>query len=152
MTLAVESLTRIGSSATVTTAELLHRADQIRNELWTQNSPAGFHVLPRQYLLLRAVSENSPCSQTRLVELTGMDRSTVAEISRRLTKTGLITRTRNANDLRAHHVSLTPEGKRALARARKVDEVVSLTLFASLAYRERMLFSQLLARVVQRAD
>jgi DNA-binding MarR family transcriptional regulator len=152
MTLAVESLMTNASSATATTAELLHRADQIRNELWSQNGPAGFVVLPLQYFLLRAVSEHSPCSQTRLGELTGIDRSTVAEICRRLTKAGLITRTRNRDDHRAHDVRLTPAGERALATARKVDEVVSRALFAPLTHRERMLLGKLLARVAQRAE
>ena len=152
ITLTIENLTRSGSSATATTAELLHRAEQIRNELWGQNSPAGFQVLPRQYLLLRALSENSPCSQARLVELTGIDRSTITGICRRLIKAGLITRKRNSNDSRAYEIGLTPEGKRALVRARKVDEVVSVALFARLSDRERMLFGRFLERLVQSAE
>lgn len=88
---------------------LLHRACQAADSIF--NEEAGRTGLTtRQFAVLLAVSRNRDISQTGLVHVTGIDRSTVAEIVKRLLKRGLLKRKRTRQDARAYAVRLTEEG------------------------------------------
>ena len=67
-----------------------------------------------QIHLLMALSRHQPCTQTRIVDATGMDRSTLADVMRRLKAKKLIERRRTKEDARAYAVTLTAEGRKAL--------------------------------------
>ena len=83
-------------------------------------------LTPRQYAVLVTVSQNEGFSQTHLVEKTGIDRSTLADIVRRMLKKGLLQRRRTKEDARAYAVKLTDEGwqvlKAADPLAKRVDD------------------------------
>jgi DNA-binding MarR family transcriptional regulator len=66
---------------------------------------------------LIAVAQNRDISQTGLVQATGIDRSTVAEIVKRLLRRGLIKRKRTRLDARAYAVRLTDEGEALMREA-----------------------------------
>ncbi|MEZ5856078.1 MAG: MarR family transcriptional regulator [Hyphomicrobiaceae bacterium] len=92
---------------------LLHRACQVADSVF--NDEAGRTGLTtRQFAVLLAVSNNTDISQTGLVQVTGIDRSTVAEIVKRLLKRSLIKRRRTKNDARTYAVRLTDEGRALL--------------------------------------
>jgi DNA-binding MarR family transcriptional regulator len=63
-----------------------------------------------QFELLNAVRADEGLNQTQIVERTGMDRSTVAEVARRMVQRGFIARQRTAEDERAYALKLTPAG------------------------------------------
>jgi DNA-binding MarR family transcriptional regulator len=106
---------------------LLHRAGQCASDVF-QNEMGDEDLTPRQYAILVAVSQNEGLSQTHLVEKTGVDRSTLADIVRRMLKKGLLQRRRTKDDARAYAVKLTDEGWRILkatdSRARRVDDKI----------------------------
>lgn len=106
---------------------LLHRAGQCASDIF-QGEMAEGDLTPRQYAVLVAVAQNEGVSQTLLVEKTGVDRSTLADIVRRMLKKGLIQRRRTKEDARAYAVKLTDEGWRVLKAAdplaRKVDDKI----------------------------
>ena len=72
---------------------------------------------PRQFAVLLSVHQNPGVSQTDLVRLTGIDRSTLTEILRRLGRRGLIRRERQAEDRRTNALHLTREGLTAMESA-----------------------------------
>lgn len=119
---------------------LLHRAGQCAGDVF-QSEMRSEDITPRQFAVLVAVSENEGLSQTNLVEMTGIDRSTLADIIRRMLKKGLVQRRRTKEDARAYAVKLTEEGRRILRSAepmaKKVDERILEALPA--AQRERFL-------------
>jgi DNA-binding MarR family transcriptional regulator len=108
-------LTRAPSAAlSGSVTHLLHRACQVADGIF--NEEAGSTGLTtRQFAVLVAVAENKDVSQTGLVHATGIDRSTVAEIVKRLLKRGLIKRRRTRLDARTYAVRLTDEGEALLA-------------------------------------
>jgi DNA-binding MarR family transcriptional regulator len=119
---------------------LLHRAGQCAAEIFQSEMESG-DLTPRQYAVLVTVSQNEGLSQTHLVDRTGIDRSTLADIVRRMLKKGLLQRRRTKEDARAYAVKLTEEGWRTLKAAdpvaRRVDDKVLAVLPA--AQRERFL-------------
>lgn len=106
---------------------LLHRAGQCAGDIFHAEMKDG-DLTPRQLAVLVTVAQNEGLSQTGLVERTGVDRSTMADIVRRLHRKGLLQRRRTRKDARAYAVKLTDEGRRVLRMAepiaRRVDERV----------------------------
>jgi DNA-binding MarR family transcriptional regulator len=110
---------------------LLHRAGQCAVDIFQAEMVEG-DITPRQYAVLLTVSQNEGLSQTNLVDKSGIDRSTLADIVRRLLKKGLLQRRRTREDARAYAVKLTDEGWRVLKVtdpiARKVDDRILAVL------------------------
>lgn len=126
---------------------LLHRAGQCAADIFTAEM-AGLDLTPRQFAVLLTVSMNEGLSQTDLVMLTGIDRSTLADIVRRMLKKGLLQRRRTREDARAYAVKLTDEGMRVLAAARpKVEAVDARILLALSGDQQSTLVSDLKAIV-----
>jgi len=110
---------------------LLHRAGQCAEVLFT-NETAKSDLTPRQYAVLVCVGQNPDVSQTGLVEQTGVDRSTLADVVRRLVKKGLLQRKRTKRDARMYAVRLTAKGQNILSsvkpQATKVDQRILAVL------------------------
>ena len=127
---------------------LLHRASQCADEVF-ETELRGDDLTPRQYAVLLTVALNEGLSQTQLVDLTGIDRSTLADVVRRMLKKGLLQRRRTRDDARAYAVKLTVEGGKILkARdplARRVDDHI----LASLPAQQRDRFIQDLNVIVE---
>lgn len=126
---------------------LLHRAGQCAADIFMAEME-GLDLTPRQFAVLLTVSMNEGLSQTDLVSLTGIDRSTLADIVRRMLKKGLLQRRRTREDARAYAVKLTDEGTRVLAAAQpKVEAVDARILLALTAEQKQTLVADLKAIV-----
>lgn len=88
---------------------LLHRAGQAADEHFVDEL-AGGDLTPRQYAVLSVLATHESASQTEIVGMTGIDRSTLADIVKRLVQRGLLARRRSKQDARAYAVRLTPQG------------------------------------------
>jgi DNA-binding MarR family transcriptional regulator len=127
---------------------LLHRAGQCASDVFQGEMGEG-DLTPRQYAVLVAVSQNEGLSQTHLVEKTGVDRSTLADIVRRMLKKGLLQRRRTKDDARAYAVKLTEEGWRILKTADPLAKRVDDKILAALPGQQRERFLQDLALIVE---
>ena len=95
---------------------LLRRCQQRAVDLFTAElGPDG--PTPRQFALLVCIRQNPGATQIELVRLSGIDRSTLAEMLRRLLQRGLVARQRTDGDRRANALRLTAAGEAMLARA-----------------------------------
>lgn len=127
---------------------LLHRAGQCASDVFQVEMGEG-DLTPRQYAVLVAVSQNEGLSQTNLVEKTGVDRSTLADIVRRMLKKGLLQRRRTKDDARAYAVKLTDEGWRILKAADPLAKRVDEKILAALPGQQRERFLQDLSLIVE---
>ena len=127
---------------------LLHRAGQCAAEMF-QIELGGDDLTPRQYAVLLTVAQNEGLNQTQLVELTGIDRSTLADIVRRMLKKGLLQRRRTRDDARAYSVRLTDQGTRILKAHDPLARLVDERILASLPNSQRDRFLQDLNAIVQ---
>jgi DNA-binding MarR family transcriptional regulator len=126
---------------------LLHRAGQVADEMFTAEM-AGSPLTPRQFAVLRVLQRRETASQTDIVNETGIDRSTLADIVKRLVARGLIARRRSRVDARAYAVRLTQSGKDALKAAEPASERVESRLLKSLPQARRDAFIDSLAQLV----
>ena len=72
---------------------------------------------PRQFSVLINVFQNPGMSQTALVEASGIDRSTLTEVLKRMIDRGMISKRRAEADQRTNALFLTDQGRATLASA-----------------------------------
>ena len=137
--------------ATSSTTHLLHRAGQLAEDIFSR-SIGDLGITARQYVVLSVVNGLDDPSQTTLCEISGIDRSTLADVVRRLVSSGLLTRRRTRNDARMYAVRITPEGKSVLEKAGPIAQEVDAAVLTSLSASERETFNNLLEKVVSQAD
>ena len=104
-------------------SHLLRRCVQYANDLFSQE-PGASDLTKQQYTVLAAVEQNEGMSQTDLVNITGIDRSTLAEMIRRMIEKGLLDRERTETDQRANAVRIATGGRKALRSARSASDRV----------------------------
>ncbi|MFD0539839.1 MarR family winged helix-turn-helix transcriptional regulator [Actinomadura luteofluorescens] len=109
--------------------------------------PLGVDV--RGFGMLLALEMYGPSSQRRLIDLTGIDKSTMVRIVDELEAGGLVRRERAPRDRRAHSISLTPDGTRALEGGRRAGAAVGERIFGRLDRDERDRLVELLRRIAE---
>lgn len=114
-------------------SHLLKRAVQYSVHLYMEEvGKSG--LTHRQFTVLAAVDSFEGKSQTELVKITGIDRSTLADLVSRLMAQGYLQRKRSKEDQRTNTVRLTPVGKKMLkasqAGAEDIDRKL-LSIFPS---------------------
>lgn len=130
---------------------LLHRAGQRADELFTATMGEK-ELTPRQFAVLKAVARMENPSQTALVENTGIDRSTIADIVRRLIRRGMLQRRRTSHDARMYAVKLTPAGREVLEAAEPAARTTEEQLLAVLPAQQRVTMIQALSTIVAKLD
>jgi DNA-binding MarR family transcriptional regulator len=126
---------------------LLHRAGQCAGDVFAEEVSAG--LTPRQFAVLAAVAGQEGLSQADLVAQTGIDRSTLADIIRRMLNKGLVSRQRTEADARAYAVRLTEAGRAMLREARPGVANADSRLLAVLPPEQRGEFLDCLSAIVQ---
>ena len=126
---------------------LLHRAGQHAEEMFARAS-GSLGITARQFVVLAAIDGMERPSQTALCDVSGIDRSTLADIVRRLEMRGLVHRERTKADARMYAVSVTADGKALLQAAAPLAREVEHELLAPFNTEEREAFKALLRRVI----
>lgn len=132
-------------------SHLLRRAIQFAIDLYDEELEAG-GLTARQLAVLHAVDQNDGVTQTKLVELTGIDRSTLADIIDRIEKRELILRKRAEDDQRANSVRITAIGRRALKAAQPAMQRAEVAFLEKLPGRTRTEFLKCLNLLAQAYD
>jgi DNA-binding MarR family transcriptional regulator len=114
---------------------LLHRAGQRADNIFARQ--AGITLTLRQFMILQVVAEASGPSQVDVVRATGIDRSSVSDLVKRLVSLGWLQRRRTKRDTRAYAVRLTEEGRRILALSIPAALATEEFLLSSLSTAQR---------------
>ncbi len=98
-------------------SHLLHRALQRALDIYAEELGPGA-ITQRQFAVMAASAEREGATQADLVRITGIDRSTLADMATRMIAKGLLERERSAQDGRANAVRLTEAGRETLEAAK----------------------------------
>ncbi len=128
-----------------TPGHLLRRAQQRAVEIY-QEEVGDDGLRPPQFALLLTVFQNAGLNQTELVHLTGIDRSTLANMIARLEKRGLLAR-KPGTDQRSRHLWLTDAGAEAVRSNSTAGHRAQNRIMAPIAPDERAHFLELLGRI-----
>lgn len=136
---------------TASPGHLLHRAQQFASERFSE-ATGGVELTQRQFAVLCAVHDAEGLTQTQLVQATGIDRSTLAELVSRMAAKGLLLREKAEGDGRANAVRFTDAGRAlyqtAIDGARAADEAI----LSALPKNKRASFAEALARISRAVD
>ena len=141
---------KVGPLAT-SPSHLMHRALQLALDIYAEETGAD-GLTQRQFAVLEAVSLKAGLTQTELVRMTGIDRSTLADLVARMTAKGLLERERSALDARAKAVRLSEAGQAALEAARPRVVAADKRILALLPKARREGFLDLLTSLTDAAD
>lgn len=108
---------------------------------------APFSVRGRHYRVMVAVRDFSAASQQAIGDRLGIDRTTMASIVDVLEERQLAVRAANPANRRAHHVKLTPDGRRQLLRMERAVAGVEDTFLHPLSSEQADTLRELLAQV-----
>jgi DNA-binding MarR family transcriptional regulator len=125
---------------------LMQRLGQIANTVFSKHVNHSV-MTSRQFAVLTAISRNPGVNQTELVAVTGVDRSTMAEVIKRLIQKGMVKRKRSKEDTRAYAVSLMPAGAELLASVEPAVQLIEKQILSSLSQRERALMLDMMQRL-----
>jgi DNA-binding MarR family transcriptional regulator len=93
---------------------LIRRVQQVHEWLW--NAEVSREVTSPQFAVLYALRAQQDIDQRTLGERVSLDRSTTAEVLKRLTARGLVRRIRDTSDGRRNRLHLTSAGLRTVDR------------------------------------
>jgi len=127
---------------------LVRRLHQIHLALFLEECKAS-QLTPVQYGLLTALAIRGDLDQVSLAEEIGLDRTTTAEVLRRLEARKLVSRKPNPDDRRAKRVRITAQGRKLLGAMFKPMQRAQDRLCAPLSQRERDVFLQTLVRLIE---
>jgi DNA-binding MarR family transcriptional regulator len=137
-----------GHAIDMSAIHLLHRAGQCADELFAMNT-GKTDLTPRQFAVLSTVAKAEDVSQTALVDATGIDRSTLADIVRRLVERGLLARRRTKQDARMYAVRLSAAGRSAVESASTGAAATNDAILATLPAGQRAAFVSALQKIVE---
>jgi DNA-binding MarR family transcriptional regulator len=131
----------------VTTGQLLHRACQRMDALFSVH--ANHETLtPRQVVVLASLKSHGPMCQTELTFVTGIDRSTLADIVRRLLAQRMITRRQSVEDTRQKICSISDLGEQLLDVGSKASKSTDESLSRILQRDEKAELRRLLEKLI----
>jgi DNA-binding MarR family transcriptional regulator len=130
---------------------LLKRAAQFAAAIYARHV-GRTGLTARQFTILKAVEANEGASQTALVQITGIDRSTLADVVARLVDQGYLNRRRRSDDARANTVRLSAAGRRAVRTISPGVEGVDRDILAALPRNHRKPFIEALAVLAAKMD
>lgn len=132
-------------------SHLLHRVLQIALDVYAEETGPGA-LTQRQFAVLSAVAENEGLTQTDLVNATGIDRSTLADLVARMMGKGLLERERSSTDGRANAVRLAAAGRAALAEARPRVEAADKRILGLLPGGKRGSLMKVLGEMARKGE
>lgn len=118
-----------------TPGHLIRRAQQVHTAIWGQRLHG--ELTGPQYAVLVSLALEPRIDQTRLGELASLDKNTTADIVRRLTRQGWITRSVDASDRRRRLLELTMPAKVALRHITPAAQLVQEDLLGPVPAIER---------------
>jgi DNA-binding MarR family transcriptional regulator len=132
-------------------SHLLKRAAQYSNFIY-MGEVGKSGLTHRQFTVLLAVDANDGKSQTDLVKLTGIDRSTLADLVARLMAQGYLVRRRTKDDGRTNAIRMTNIGRKMLKTAQPGADEVDRQLLSLVPGSERKSFLDNLAILAAEMD
>lgn len=114
---------------------LIRRAQQRHVAAWTRI--ASSEISSVQYTILVVLDARGEASQRELCDDADLDRSTIADLVKRMERKGLIARRRDPEDARRNTVTLTGAGRSERERLRPLVDQVQEALVASMSPQDR---------------
>jgi len=126
---------------------LVRRLNQIHYAMFFEE--CSNEITPVQYGILTALSLQPGSDQKTIGRELGLDRTTTADVVKRLERKGYLTRRVDPEDRRSRQSFITEEGLRVMAQLQEGMTRAQKRLLAPLSKKDQDTFMRLLSRLVQ---
>ncbi|MGN6579588.1 MAG: MarR family winged helix-turn-helix transcriptional regulator [Bordetella sp.] len=127
---------------------LIRRLNQIHIAMFFE-SCKDFAITPVQYGLLTTLSERPNLDQTSLCAEVGVDRTTMADVLRRLEERGLVKRSNSPADGRLKIANITPRGRKVMKDMYGSMREAQVRLLSPLNPKDQATFVRLLMQLAE---
>jgi DNA-binding MarR family transcriptional regulator len=127
---------------------LIRRLQQIAVAIF-MNETQHFNITPVQYAALFTIERNPGISQTRLVKIIALDRSTTGGLVSRLENKKWIKRVAGSYDRRTNRLTITNKGRMLLQGIDSAVDRAQELILAPLRPSERPVFMGMLERLIE---
>ena len=124
--------------------ENIHLLRMLFMKRTSENSPLHFG----QVAIMKTIEQNENCTQNTIAEQLGVTPASVATSTKRLQKSGLITKTVDSENLRCKRLALTEKGRKAIKEQISIFREYDSIIFSELSENEKDVLIQLLSRIV----
>lgn len=124
----------------------IRRLQQVAVRLFGEE--AGLDLTPVQYAALFAIAQRPGVGQAQLAALIGYDRATIGGVIDRLEQKKWVTRVASAEDRRVNLLTITDEGREALARATPLVRRAQERIIEPLDESERAAFERMCLKIL----
>ena len=111
---------------------------------------AGEGVTVAEWVFLRALYDERSLSPSLLATKMGMTKGAISKLADRLIEKGLVSRTGDETDRRAHHLALTAEGRAKVPQLAALADANDAEAFGVLSTEEHADLDRLLKLLVER--
>lgn len=118
----------------------------IRKSIKSELASEG--ITGKQYFILEAIEELGEITPAKLADTLRRDRSTIAEIVRKLIAKGLLEKKKNEEDKRSYTVSLTEKSREARVVMKEKKEKGVNKVFSRLSQEETDLLNNILDKII----
>ncbi len=130
----------------------LYRAWSAGNPIFTRLCEGRFNITRREWRLLAVGVQHDRLTSTQLARAVGLDAPRTSRAIGTLCSKGLLMRSRDPDDARTVHISVTPQGLRLYRQIMPVVASLNKEIFQDLDADELRALGSMLDRVVRRAD
>lgn len=123
-------------------------SNQVSASFQTKLSKKGASVA--EWIVLRFLLSNAPCSLTKLAQEMGLDKGAVSRLAERLEQRGLILRSVNSEDRRLFSIELTEQGLSLVPELAQIADENDRAFFGHLSKEEIASVTNLLKDIVNR--
>ncbi|WP_423822152.1 MarR family transcriptional regulator [Salinisphaera sp. SPP-AMP-43] len=127
---------------------LIRRLHQIHCALFLKETE-GFNITPVQYSVLTALVDKGEQDQMTLAAEIGLERTSVADVLRRLEERQLVERRRSEQDRRMRLARVTPRGRQRIKRMAPAVQRAHERTIEALPEADRQMFVWYMSRLVQ---
>jgi DNA-binding MarR family transcriptional regulator len=145
------SVSNRGETIDQSIIHLLHRSSQRASEIFAFET-REFDLTARQYAVMTTIARQEGLSQTDLVRLTGIDRSTLADVVQRLLRRGIIERKKTTRDGRTYAVTLSEEGRNLLQTIKPYAKRADRTVLSLLGEKDGAALADTLSRLIRKQE
>jgi DNA-binding MarR family transcriptional regulator len=107
------------------------------------------NLSPVDYAILLIVRDNKTVTQSALAAVLKMQLPNLVKILTKMEQEGILKRKRSNRDRRAVELGLTAAGRKRADEASRLDQAFNKETLAALSKQERVIFLQLLTRLVE---
>ncbi|MGD0186958.1 MAG: MarR family transcriptional regulator [Roseiarcus sp.] len=127
---------------------LVRRMHQIHVGLFAEECK-NFDITPIQFAILTVLYSGRALDQITLSTAVGIDRTSGADVIKRLVRRGLVERIPSTEDRRAKLVHITGDGQTLVRRMQPRMERAQERLISPLSPAERAMFNELIGKIIQ---